>query len=144
MKIFTAVLVAACFSMPMVIGQEAKIMIVEKSDSQRLLRAYREFKDARSRWEDAKSDVAKQYTMEKGKFISGWEKVQFSADFRAIVPDQSQYAAHSYWGSGNCFTTTLTNASGTSTATGIDATSSIYPNGLDFSVNPALTTTEKK
>ena len=75
-------------------SQEAKIMIVEKPDSARLLRAYREYKDAAAQWEKLKIEMAAQYTNEKGKPMAGWEKVQFSADFRAIVPDSSPYASH--------------------------------------------------
>jgi hypothetical protein len=77
-------------------GQEAKIMIVEKTDSAKLSRAYKEYKDALKRWEDVKTEVSAQYTAEKGKPLAGWEKVQFSADFRAIVPTDSQYAGRGY------------------------------------------------
>jgi len=79
-------------------GQDAKIMIVEQSDSQKLSKAYKEYKDALKHWDDIKSEVAKTYTTEGNgkdtKTIAGWEKIQFSADFRAIVPDSSQYASH--------------------------------------------------
>lgn len=93
------------------IGQEAKIMIVERSDSQKLAKSYHEYTDALARWEAVKIEVAKQYTNENGKPIAGWEKIQFSADFRAIVPETSQYSNHGcYWGSNltNTINTTST------------------------------------
>lgn len=78
---------AFCFA------QEARIMIVEKQDSEHLNSAYKDYQAAKKRWEDVKSYVAKKYTAPDGsKVIEGWEKVQFSADFRAIVPESSQFA----------------------------------------------------
>ena len=91
------------------IAQEARIIIVDQSDSKELSAAYHEYKAARARWEALKKDKAAAYTTEpkldkNGKQIGketqkipGWEEVQFSADFRAIVPANSQYA-----GRGNC------------------------------------------
>jgi hypothetical protein len=92
MLIFVLSITAACFA------QDAKIMIVERADSQRLAKAYREYKDAQKHWEEVKTEIADSYTHENGPghpALPGWEKVQFSADFRAIVPDFSQYAASS-------------------------------------------------
>ena len=137
-------------------AQDAKIMIVEKPDSQKLAKAYREYKDALKHWEDIKEEVAKQYTSEKGRTIAGWEKIQFSADFRAIVPDSSQYAYRPTWGSGCVFSTGV-NAVGSSnlvigsneisstTITG-DAFSSPYYSSIplaDLAVKPDLIVKEK-
>lgn len=128
------------------IGQEAKIMIVERSDSQKLAKSYHEYKDALARWEAVKVEVAKQYTNENGKPIAGWEKIQFSADFRAIVPETSQYSNHGcYWGSNvtgtiNAFTTSSMPASGITShndiAYDLDALASL-------GVDQALITKEK-
>ena len=95
------ILIALFATLSPCFAQEAKIMIVERSDSQKLAKAYREYKDALKRWEDVKIEVAKTYTQENGKAIAGWEKIQFSADFRALVPDSSQYASHLYACNGN-------------------------------------------
>jgi hypothetical protein len=91
---------ASCF------GQEAKILIVDKSDSTRLADAYREYKASQKKWEALKKEVAAKYVPvepkvdAKGKQIgnetvieAGWENPQFSGDFRAIVPANSQYAS---------------------------------------------------
>lgn len=98
-------------------AQEAKIMIVERPDSQRLSGAYRDYKDALRRWQEVKADVAKHYTQESGKTLPGWENIQFSADFRALVPKSSQYAYNGYcYGYGTTLTTT--NATGTMSTAG--------------------------
>jgi len=134
----TLILIAVVALLTPLVGQEAKIMIVEKTDSQRLSRAYERYKQAKAEWEEAKSSVAKLYTTEKGKTIEGWEKVQFSADFRAIVPESSQYAGGSVWSGRNCW------------LTGVTSTSSVplsYSNGtttLDASVDPDLVVKEKR
>ncbi len=104
MRVFSLLFLVMALSIG-VIAQEAKIIIVEKPDSQKLARAYREYKEAAKRWEDVKNDVAAQYTKESGKTMAGWERVQFSADFRALVPEHSQYSGSSNWGSG-CITLT--------------------------------------
>jgi hypothetical protein len=96
-------------------AQDAKIMIVERSDSQKLAKAYKEYKEAQKHWEDLKLEVAKTYTQDGGKTLTGWEKIQFSADFRAIVPDSSQYAWHPAY----CpITGTILAGSGTTTLAG--------------------------
>jgi hypothetical protein len=92
--------ITTCFA------QEAKILIVDKSDSTRLADAYREYKSAQKKWEALKKEVAAKYVPvepkvdAKGKQIgnetvieAGWENPQFSGDFRAIVPANSQYAS---------------------------------------------------
>jgi hypothetical protein len=76
-------------------GQEAKLMILDISDTVELKAAYKEYKDAQAKWETTKTKVAKKYTFENGKVMPGWEQVQFSVDFRAVVPDSSQYVYHS-------------------------------------------------
>ncbi len=122
---FKLIAIATAILVP-VMGQDAKIMIVEKADSQKLARAYREYKDAQKRWEELKTSVAKQYTHVDGKAQDGWDKVQFSADFRAIVPETSEYASKnricSTWGYGfypssssTLTSNAVTNTNGTST-----------------------------
>lgn len=114
-------------------------MIVEKPDSQKLARAYREYKDALKHWEDIKAEVAKQYTSDNGKVIVGWDKIQFSADFRAIVPDTSQFAwrGGSGW-AGNC----LTNVTSMIPASSVNVSGSdlVY----DSSIVSDLTVKEKQ
>lgn len=83
--IISLLAIAPCFA------QDAKIIIVERSDSQKLSKAYKEYKEAQAKWESVKTEAAKQYTYEKGKPMPGWEKVQFSIDFRALVPDVKSY-----------------------------------------------------
>lgn len=129
-------LLIALFAIGSAFAQEAKIMIVEKPDSQKLQRAYQDYKDALKHWEESKAQIAKQYTQSGGKTIEGWEKVQFSADFRAIVPESSQYAGRGYcWGGGISLTNTSVPAVGT--------TSWNFPAIADLSVNPDLTVKEK-
>lgn len=131
---------ASCFA------QEAKIMIVEKSDSQKLAQSYREYKDALKQWESTKAEVAKHYTSEHGKTLEGWEKIQFSADFRAIVPDSSQYASR-YPSCGWGFTTTSAPAI-TTTGNGTNAILSMSDGDLRWSstdgVASDLTVKEKR
>lgn len=122
---------ASCFA------QEAKIMIVEKPDSQRLARAYREYQDALKHWEEVKGAVAKQYTTQDGKVVAGWEKVQFSADFRAIVPESSQYAGRACWGYGASIltnTSSTTPLTGLTTGTGTNSNAVLTYNGPDNTV----------
>lgn len=134
-KLALLVLVAALLS-PL-IGQEAKIIIVEKSDSQRLKRAYEKYKDAQAEWSAVKAEVAKSYTNDKGKTMDGWEKIQFSADFRAMVPDSSQYAYRPPCGcSGITFTNSLPVSGLTTLATGIAP-------DADLAVNQDLTVKAK-
>lgn len=144
MKKLVVTLFAAALILPLV-GQEAKIMIVEKSDSQRLVKAYREYQDALKRWNEVKVDVAWQYTKVDGKTIEGWEKVQFSADFRALVPEYSQYATGRGW-------TTLSNTNSWVPVTGTlpssavlswDATGNLTVPS-EVSVNPGLSVSEKQ
>lgn len=160
------ILLLAAFLAPL-IGQEAKIMILELPDSQRLAKAYREYKDAQAKWESVKTEVAKKYTFEtvptgitwqatKEQAIAGWEKVQFSADFRAIVPESSPYAGQttgrlSLVGSGTTTTfaipaTTSTNllgrAAGTISDLDVDHGPTIPPDPWD-GVRSDLTVREK-
>ena len=128
--------IIAVLLMP-IVAQEAKILIVEKADSQKLAKAYKDYKDAAKRWEDLKAEVAKQYTYESGKAMPGWEKVEFSADFRAIVPKTSSL--------------TLWPCSTSSNWCGISMPATIpYTNSSsstltnDFTVNPTLIVSEKK
>ena len=137
--------------------QEARIMIVEKSDSTRLSSAYRDYQDAKARWESVKSDVAKKYTNPDGKkVIEGWEKVQFSADFRALVPESSQFASRTnclyslsngtiFTGSGTIATTAV-NAGGYITGD-VAAQTTMFPDDLRVNsdgVAAGLTTKETK
>ena len=97
---YMRIITLLAFALLPAFAQEAKIMIVEKSDSQKLAKAYREFKEAQKAWEEAKTAVSKSYTTEKGKTLEGWEKVQFSADFRAMVPYSSPYASSGWCNGG--------------------------------------------
>lgn len=91
--------------------QDAKIIIVERQDTRELKAAYADYKAAQAKWEKVKTEVAKKYTTETPavcthskdltceKIMDGWEKVEFSVDFRALVP-QRQYAgtiSENYW-----------------------------------------------
>jgi hypothetical protein len=96
-KTLISLAVVACL-MPLV-GQEAKVVVVEKSDSARLAKAYKNYQDALKEWERAKTEVADHYLNEPCTVPSsyrlsesrcrrsGWENIQFSSDFRAIVPE---------------------------------------------------------
>jgi hypothetical protein len=128
---------AAALIVPLV-GQEAKIMIVEKYDSQRLARAYEKYKQAQAEWNETKAQVARFYTSDHGKTMDGWEKVQFSADFRAIVPDASQYAYHTFTG---CVSPWTLNSGGAITT--IPMTNGTVLGG-DILVDSDLTVKEKK
>lgn len=91
-------------------GQEARIIIIERGDTYELKQAYAEFKAARDHWEKVKTDVAKRYTTEKTdkagcskpvngmceKTMDGWDRVEFSVDFRALVPAH-QYSSSITW-----------------------------------------------
>lgn len=90
--------------------QDAKIIIVERHDTTSLKSAYAEYKAAQAKWEKVKTEVAKKYTTEKSdkvgcptpvngtceKTMDGWEKVEFSVDFRALVP-QRTYSSNITW-----------------------------------------------
>jgi hypothetical protein len=117
-KLLITPAVAACL-LPLV-GQEAKVVVVEKTDSARLAKAYKNYQDALKEWERAKVEVADHYLNEpctvtgsatgiwsNGFFIpdstqtggkkstcrrSGWENIQFSTDFRAIVPEVNSHS----------------------------------------------------
>lgn len=103
MKLILAVLAFASLCA----AQEAHIIIVDQADSKELSTAYHEYKAAQARWEALKNEKAAHYTTEpkldkQGKQVGketqtmpGWEQVQFSADFRALVPANSQYAGRS-------------------------------------------------
>lgn len=136
-------LLIALFAIGPAFAQEAKIMIVEKPDSQKLQRAYQDYKDALKHWEESKAQVAKQYTQSSGKTIEGWEKVQFSADFRAIVPESSQYAGRSNW----CYGGGITLTSNVPAVGSINYPDTTIYGGLsplgDLSVNQNLTVKEK-
>jgi len=113
-------LAALVFTGQKLVSQEAKIMILEKSDSQALKTAYQHYKAALSAWEQAKTDVAKKYTLEGGKPMAGWEKVEYSVDFRAIVPQKSEYASgiiRPCWNSWTNTTSGITSGDLTSNAT---------------------------
>jgi hypothetical protein len=120
-------------------GQEAKIMIVERTDSTKLAAAYKSYQDAKKQWEEVKADIAKHYTMEGKKVMEGWEKVQFSADFRALVPDSSPYANHypNCW-NGLTMNTSSVPAVGT-WSTGTNITSSSGTNISDFADDRTVT-----
>lgn len=124
------------------IGQEAKVMIVEKPDSARLARAYRGYKDALKEWERVKTEVARNYTTENGKTLEGWEKVQFSADFRAIVPEYSPLAANrSYWGNWPCNSMVFT--SGPETGA-ISPVTGMVTSDFSVGVDSSITVKEKR
>lgn len=91
MKTIAAMLVFASA----VFAQDAKIMILERQDTKTLSDAYRDYKAAQKKWEEVKDQVSKKYSYEAGKPMPGWEKIQFSADFRAMVPESSPYASRS-------------------------------------------------
>jgi hypothetical protein len=103
---FTFCAVLALLTVGVGFGQEARIMILDKSDSDHLSSAYQNYLAAKKTWEQTKTYVAEKYTVDAVKpeivkdgktaknYKDGWDKVQFSADFRALVPDQSQYATH--------------------------------------------------
>jgi hypothetical protein len=127
-------------------GQEAKIMIVEKSDSMILSQAYADYKDAVKRWETVKAHVSERYVNQKGKPMPGWEKIQYSADFRAIVPNDSQYAGHGYvcganWPYSNIMLTTG-NAVGASTTGSLIAPNAPSILG-DYDIAPGVTVIDK-
>jgi hypothetical protein len=136
MKFRYAFLVTALL-MPLV-GQEAKIMIVERRDTTRLKAAYDKFKAAQKEWEALKVEVAKSYVTEGGKTMEGWEKVEYSVDFRAMVPARgSNITAYYGWPSTNIITT---NAIGHTTAlTGVTQATA----DLAVDVNTDLTTKER-
>lgn len=71
---------------PVVMAQQAKMMLVEKVDSDKLKAEYGEYLKAYEKWEKAKKDVAKGYVNYGGKPLKGWEEVSFSVDFRILVP----------------------------------------------------------
>lgn len=123
------------------ISQEAKIMIVERSDSAKLSAAYKDYKEAQSRWESVKTEVAKRYTMDGKKTLDGWEKVQFSADFRALVPETSQYASRLV---NNCWQNTGISFSGSSSTANIAATTSDYAVNSTEGIATGLVTKEPK
>jgi hypothetical protein len=75
-------------------AQDAKIMILDQSDTAKLSDAYKHYKEAQKEWEKLKTATAVKYTGEGKATLKGWEKVQFSADFRAVVPEASEYAYH--------------------------------------------------
>lgn len=95
--------------------QDAKIIIVERSDTKELKAAYADYKAAQAKWEKVKTQVAKKYTVESGKVMDGWDKIEFSVDFRALVP-QHQYI--SYSGYSWPANSVLTSGSGTLATTG--------------------------
>ena len=124
MKIF--VLFAAVAAS--VFAQDAKLLIVEKPDSVRALKAYADYKAAIKRlddekaqvtaaWDKVKAAVAAPYVNEAGKIRVGWEKIQFSVDFRAIVPEETKYMGSGLiWNGGTypCWSTgNIVNTSGT-------------------------------
>jgi len=125
------------------ISQEARILIVEKSDSQTLAAAYKDYKAAQKRWEDLKIATAKKYTPtdEKGKVSDEWKTIQFSADFRAIVPADSQYASltgcafgYNYWPYANSGTV----LTGSNVTSSIPAAGTLTSNSTSAKVNPDL------
>lgn len=89
-KLFTCALLAF-----VVVGQDAKIMILERSDTAALKSAYQDYKAAQAKWEKSKAEIAKKYTAVDGKTLEGWEHVEFSADFRAVVPKRSHFSHYS-------------------------------------------------
>jgi hypothetical protein len=91
-----------------VIAQEAKIKVIEKSDSEKLSSAYKEYKDAEKRWEEAKTEIVRKYTHADdpgGSTFSAWDTgVEFSPNFRAMIPKVSMsLASTNLW---NCGTLT--------------------------------------
>lgn len=153
MKLKVLLIVAAILTP--IVAQEAKILIVEKPDSQKLARAYREYKDAARHWEEVKAEVAKQYTTEGGKPMAGWEKVEFSADFRAIVPKESRYVTTgAVWGpcssTGTLVPNWGTTLSGTGNLVNLGATTNIGAAGTsavlsgDLDIDQSLVVKEKK
>ena len=102
-----------------VIAQEAKILFIAKSDAQRLSAAYNAFQGAKKHWEDTREQVAHKYTTKSdgsGKPLPGWDgEVEFSPDFRALVPRQVVFSSGTIWSSYPCATTIP--LSGTSGAT---------------------------
>lgn len=101
-------------------AKDAKIIIVERSDTKELKAAYADYKAAQAKWEKVKTEVAKKYTVwgadgmsclkdTCGKVMDGWDKVEFSVDFRALVPQRSYISSISGW---NYPVNTFTNTSG--------------------------------
>jgi len=66
MKTITVTLITLALC-ALVGAQEAKIMILERRDTDTLKSAYAEYKAAQKRWETAKYDVAKRYTTVDGE-----------------------------------------------------------------------------
>jgi hypothetical protein len=116
-------------------AQEARIMILDRHDTDQLKTAYADYKAAQKRWDSVKADVSKRYTTADGKVMPGWEKVQYSADFRAVVPTQSAYATYSY----PCWYGTTSSGAATTSILPISAASS-----SDLDVLGDLTVKEKK
>lgn len=117
------------------LGQDAKIIIVERHDTQSLKSAYADYKAAQAKWEKVKNEVAKKYTVESGKTLEGWDKVEFSVDFRALVPQR-------VFTSNNWFTPSVltTNAVSSGTITGTsDAVRSSDSVRSDLSVSEPIT-----
>lgn len=150
-----------------IFGQDAKIMILDKADSDHLSSAYQNYLQAKKQWEQVKTYVADKYTVDAVKpeivkdgkaaknYKEGWDKVQYSADFRALVPDQSQYAFHypyctsNLLYNGGSFGTTLANATGTTAFLGTTDTTVPFTGTFDgssfddVSVNGGLVVIDK-
>ena len=124
MRILTLVLLAGA---ALLLCQDAKIIIIERSDTNQLKQAYADYKTARDRWEHVKAEVAGRYTKEDGKTMAGWDKVEFSVDFRALVPQRAQYSSLSFYPS---ILNTGTSAMGTTGTV----------NAMDLSVNDGIRT----
>ncbi len=87
-----AFLVAQKEIVPIVKAQNAKMILVEKPDSEKLKTAYAEFVKAYDKWDAMKKSVAKGYVNSGGKPLKGWEGVSFSVDFRILVPAEPEWA----------------------------------------------------
>jgi hypothetical protein len=79
------VIVLAC--LPFAMAQEAKIIVLDTQDTTALSKAYKEYTDARLKWEKTKDEVIKRYTVKNGKKLNGWYGMTFSDDFKAAIPD---------------------------------------------------------
>jgi len=118
----------AFFCAALITAQEAKIIIVEKEDTTELKLAYGEYKAALQHWEKIKTKVAKRYTIENGKILEGWDKIEFSVDFRALVPKRDYYSSGLIlspgWSNGNIIPNVAANTYAT-TASADDRTISL-------------------
>lgn len=111
-------------------AQDAKMMLVEPVDATELKTAWKVYQEearkaelalenARKKWDTAKLGVARKYTLlpDNKTVLKGWEKIEFSVDFRIIVPSERTY-----------YSSSVPNWTGITTASG---TGTVLANGTD-------------